>query len=86
MTPDEDPTTRELRIKQLQKELDERKAAEEGQTEDDTGTHDARAAKAAYLRKKLEERAEAERQADDGARSASSTISRTPKPDAPLPT
>ena len=64
MTPDEDPTTRELRIKQLQKELDERKAAEEGHTEDDTGTHDARAAKAAYLRKKLEERAEAERQAD----------------------
>ena len=65
MTPEENPTTRELRIKQLQKELDERKAAEEGFTEDDTGTHDARAAKAAYLRKKLEERAEAERQADD---------------------
>ena len=65
MTPGEDPTTRELRIKQLQKELEERKAAEEGHTEDDTGTHDARAAKAAYLRKKLEERAEAERQADD---------------------
>ena len=64
MTPDENPTTRELRIKQLQKELDERKAAEEGHTDDDTGTHDARAAKAAYLRKKLEERAEAERQAD----------------------
>ena len=64
MTPEEDPTTRELRIKQLQKELDERKAAEEGHTEDDTGTHDARAAKAAYLRKKLEDRAEAERQAD----------------------
>ena len=65
MTPDEDPTTRELRIKQLQKELDERKAAEEGYTDEDTGTHDARAAKAAYLRKKLEERAEAERQAGD---------------------
>jgi hypothetical protein len=65
MTPGEDPTTRELRIKQLQKELEERKAAEEGHTDDDTGTHDARAAKAAYLRKKLEERAEAERQADE---------------------
>lgn len=65
MTSGEDPTTREMRIKQLQKELDERKAAEEGHTEDETGTHDARAAKAAYLRKKLEERAEAERQADD---------------------
>ena len=61
----EDPTTRELRVKQLQKELEERKAAEAGQTEDETGTHDARAAKAAYLRKKLEERAEAEREAED---------------------
>lgn len=64
--PEEDPTTRELRVKQLQKELAERKAAEEGHTEDDTGTHDARAAKAAYLRKKLEERAEAEREAGRG--------------------
>ena len=36
-----------------------------GHTEEDTGTHDARAAKAAYLRKKLEERAEAERKADE---------------------
>ncbi len=61
--PEEDPTTRELRIKQLQKELDERKAAEQGDSEDETGAHDARAAKAAYLRKKLEERAEAEREA-----------------------
>ena len=65
MTPDEDPTTRELRIKQLQKELDERKAAEEGHGDEETGAHDARAAKAAYLRKKLEERADAERQAGD---------------------
>jgi hypothetical protein len=66
VSPDEDPTTRELRFKQLQKEMDERKAAEAGQTEDDTGTHDARAAKAAYLRRKLEERAEAEREAGRG--------------------
>ena len=62
---DEDPTTRELRLEQLRKETAEREAAEQGVTEDDTGTHDARAAKAAYLRKKLEERAEAERQPDD---------------------
>jgi hypothetical protein len=66
VTPEEDPTTRELRVKQLQKELDERKAAEQGQTEDETGTHDARAAKAAYLRRKLEERAQAERDAGRG--------------------
>jgi hypothetical protein len=66
MTAEEDPTTRELRGEQLQKELDERKAAEQGHTDDETGTHDARAAKAAYLRKKLEERAEAERDAGRG--------------------
>ena len=61
MTPEEDPTTRELLLKQLKKEQEEREAAEHGHTEDDTDTHDARAAKAAYLRRKLEERAEAER-------------------------
>ncbi len=61
MSSDEDPTTRELRLKQAQIEQDERDAAEQGHTEEDTGTHDARAAKAAYLRKKLEERADAER-------------------------
>ena len=65
VTPEEDPTTRELRLKQLQRELEERKAAESGHADEETGAHDARAAKAAYLRRKLEERAEAERQADD---------------------
>jgi len=61
MSADEDPTTRELRLKQEEREREERELAEQGHTEEDTGTHDARAAKAAYLRKKLEERAEAER-------------------------
>jgi hypothetical protein len=61
---EEDPTTKELRLKQLQREEEERKAADEGATEHETGQHDARAAKAAYLAKKLEERAEAERDAD----------------------
>ena len=60
---EEDPTTRELRLEQERKEQEEREAAEHGHTEEDTGTHDARAAKAAYLRRKLEERAEAERKA-----------------------
>ena len=58
---EEDPTTRELLLRQAEREQAERDAAEHGDTEEDTGTHDARAAKAAYLRKKLEERAEAER-------------------------
>jgi hypothetical protein len=63
VSSEEDPTTRELRLKQEQREREEREAAEHGFTDEDTGTHDARAAKAAYLRKKLEERAEAERKA-----------------------
>jgi len=59
----EDPTTQELRIAQLQREAEERKYAEHGVTEEDTGQHSRRADKAAYLREKLEQRAEAERRA-----------------------
>lgn len=60
---DEDPTTEELRVEQLQRERAEREAAAEGVTPDDTEQHDRRADKASYLREKLEERAEAEREA-----------------------
>jgi hypothetical protein len=59
----EDPTTQELRLDQLKREKAERQAAERGDNPDDTGQHEARAAKASYLREKLEERAEAERRA-----------------------
>jgi hypothetical protein len=59
----EDPTTQELRIDQLKREKAERDAAEQGVSPDETGQHEARADKAAYLREKLEERAEAERRA-----------------------
>jgi hypothetical protein len=59
----EDPTTQELRIEQLNREKLERERAEEATEPDDTGQHEARAAKAGYLREKLEERAEAERRA-----------------------
>jgi hypothetical protein len=59
----EDPTTQELRLDQLRRERTEREAAETGANPDDTGQHEARAAKAGYLREKLEERAEAERRA-----------------------
>jgi hypothetical protein len=64
----EDPTTQELRIAQIKREQAERQAAEEtGEiAEEDTGQHEARASKAAYLRAKLEERAEAERRAARG--------------------
>jgi hypothetical protein len=59
----EDPTTQELRLDQLKREREESEAAEHGQSPDDTDQHEARAAKAGYLRAKLEERAEAERRA-----------------------
>ena len=59
----EDPTTGELRIAQAKREHAEREAAEKSPDPDDTGQHEARANKAAYLKKKLEERAEAERRA-----------------------
>jgi hypothetical protein len=60
---EEDPTTEELRIEQLQRAEEERKRAQEDPTDEGTGQHEARAAKADYLRKKLEERGEAERRA-----------------------
>ena len=60
---EEDPTTQELRLEQLQRERDEREAASEGVTPDDAEQHERRAEKASYLRDKLEERAQAEREA-----------------------
>ena len=60
---EEDPTTQELRIEQLQRERAEREAAASGATPDDTEQHERRADRASYLREKLEERAEAEREA-----------------------
>jgi hypothetical protein len=54
---EEDPTTQELRIEQLQRERVEREAAAGGATPDDTEQHERRADKAAYLREKLEEQA-----------------------------
>jgi hypothetical protein len=60
---EEDPTTQELRLAQLRREAEEREHAEHGVTEDDTEQHERRADKAAYLRHKLEQRAESERRA-----------------------
>jgi hypothetical protein len=56
----EDPTTRELRIRQTERESLERRQAEKAETEEGTEEHARRAEKAAYLREKLEERADAE--------------------------
>ena len=61
----EDPTTQELRVEQLKRELAEKERAEQAELKDESDTHDRRAMKAEYLRAKLEERAESERAADD---------------------
>jgi hypothetical protein len=60
-----DPTTEELRVEQLRRELEEKERAEEAQLKDESDTHDRRAMKAEYLRAKLDQRAESERQAAD---------------------
>jgi hypothetical protein len=62
---DEDPKTEELRVEQTERERAERGAEEQSPTEESTEVHRRRADKAAYLREKLEERAESE-QSDDG--------------------
>jgi hypothetical protein len=61
--PEEDPTTQELEVRQLQREVEERERAREADTDEGTGSHQRRADKAEYLREKLEEREESEREA-----------------------
>ncbi len=60
---DDEPTTQELRIDQLEHERAERERAKGASTEDEADTHARRAEKAGYLREKLEERERAEREA-----------------------
>jgi hypothetical protein len=66
---EEDPTTQELRVTQLQREDAERERAEQAATEEAAEAHARRAEKTAYLRERLEKRAEAEREADDKSES-----------------
>ena len=61
---EEDETTRELRLQQLRREQAERERAQRAPSEDDAEAHARRAEKTAYLRQRLEERAEAERGAE----------------------
>jgi len=60
----EDPTTQELRLSQFRREETESEQAREADSEEAVEAHGRRAEKAAYLREKLEERADAERKAD----------------------
>ena len=60
---EEDPTTQELRVSQLRRESAERDRAEQAPTDEAAEAHARRAQKNAYLRERLEDRAEAERDA-----------------------
>jgi hypothetical protein len=57
-----DPETRELQIEQVQRELAERKQAEEAGLPREERTHERRADKHEYLREKLAERARSEKE------------------------
>jgi len=62
---EEKPETRELRIEQEKRETAEFEALKESQLDDEKAQHARRADKAAYLREKLEERAESERKLEE---------------------
>ena len=62
---EEKPETRELRVKQEKRETAEFQAVKDSQLDDEKAQHSRRADKAAYLRQKLEERAESERKLDE---------------------
>ncbi len=55
-----DPKTEELQLEQVQREIAERKQAEGASERAEEDTHERRADRAAYLKKKLEERAKSE--------------------------
>jgi hypothetical protein len=55
-----DPETKELQLEQVQRELHERKEAEEAGRPREERTHERRADKHEYLRSKLAERAQSE--------------------------
>lgn len=54
--------TEELRLAQLEREQTEREAARSASDEDEAAQHERRADKARYLREKLEQRAQSERE------------------------
>ena len=55
-----DPKTEELRIEQVQREMAERDQAHDASEDAEEHTHERRAERATYLKKKLEERAKSE--------------------------
>jgi hypothetical protein len=61
----DEPSTEELKQAQLEREQAERRRAETVPDEDESAQHERRADKARYLAKKLDERAESEREQDE---------------------
>jgi hypothetical protein len=55
-----DPQTEELQVEQVQREVAERRQAEESGEPAETRTHQRRAERHEYLKEKLRERAESE--------------------------
>jgi hypothetical protein len=62
---EEDPTTQELKVAQVRRERTERDRAEQAPTEEAAEAHTRRAEKTAYLRERLEDRADAEAARDE---------------------
>jgi hypothetical protein len=62
-----DPETEELRAEQVARERAEHARARESAEPAEERAHDRRAERAAYLKEKLDERAEAEDRVDDDA-------------------
>jgi hypothetical protein len=60
-----DPSTEKLEALQRERETAERERAENSHDEQEFAEHNRRADKAGYLRRKLEERAESEREATE---------------------
>jgi len=60
----EEPDTEELRRQQARREAAEREVADAADTDEGTAQHERRADKAEYLKQKLKERSEAEREGD----------------------
>lgn len=59
---DKEPTTRELKIGQTERQADETRRLEESEQPAEAKQHERRAEKAAYLKRKLEERERSERE------------------------
>ena len=59
-----DPRTEEMRLEQLQRERKERDQADDASEGTEERTHERRADRAAYLKRKLDERARSEDEAN----------------------